>query len=249
MHMKKKFNPLFYLLGYLIYTLKIPVKQGGFKIRFPINMTRVELGWSLLNRYEINERKLVQKFIHSSDRVLELGACIGVVSLTVNKILSEKDKQVSVEPNPEMHYYLEWNRRINNGQFSIEKCIISNQPKNEFFIGGRTFMSSSTFGKGEKILVQGKTLKELIHKYFDFSVIVMDIEGGELDFFRSFNLKNSKIRLIIWEEHYHNGNGMLNKPEIEECYKLLKSYGFVLLEKAKDVEVWARRTYLIKNTM
>lgn len=238
-HIKKGFDLIFYLFGCIIYTFKVPLKQGGFRIKFPSNMTILELGYCILDRYEKTERTLVRKFLRADDKVLEMGACLGVVSLTINQILSEKDKQVSIEPNQDMRYYLEWNRRKNNGQFIIENCIVSTQPQVEFSLGGQAFLSSSTFGKGRKITVQGKTLPQLIHQYFDFSAIVMDIEGGELDFFRSFNLKSSKIRLVIWEEHYHNK--ILTKSEIEECYNLLRSYDFVLLEKSDNVEAWARK--------
>jgi hypothetical protein len=64
----------------------------------------------------------------------------------------------------------------------------------------------------------------------------MDIEGGELEFFRSFDLKNSNIRLIIWETHTRPG--MLTKDELEECYGILTEQGFNIIEKLGDVEAW-----------
>src|SRR5665647_1609191 len=109
-------------------------------------MTKTELGCSLLSEYEKNERKLVKKYLKSDDAVLEMGACIGVVSLTINRILSDKKKQVSVEPNPQMHKYLYENKKNNKGQFYVETCIISKSKEVPFFLGGQAFLGSNTLG-------------------------------------------------------------------------------------------------------
>src|SRR6187401_1090526 len=40
--------------------------------------------------YEKEERELVRRWIHPTDSVLELGACLGVVSCVTNRLLTEK---------------------------------------------------------------------------------------------------------------------------------------------------------------
>lgn len=197
-----------------------------------------ELGASLFSKYEKHERILVSKYLKKEDLVLELGACIGVVSLTINKILEDKSKQVSVEPNPEMFPYLLENKQRNSGEFTIETCIVSKDKEVNFHVGGAAFLSSSISGKGNKIVVKGKSLEELRKEYFDFTALIMDIEGGELNFFRSFDLKNTQIRLIVWETHC-NPN-MLTKEELEECYEILRTQEFKLIEKSGIVEAWIR---------
>jgi hypothetical protein len=122
--------------------------------------------------------------------------------------------------------------------FHIETCIISKQKEVLFFMGGSAFLGSNTLGRGEKVIVIGKTLEEITKKYFDFTAIVMDIEGGELDFFRSFDLKKSKIRLIIWETHV--SPHLLSIDELNECYDILEKQGFKLKEKSSGVECWLR---------
>lgn len=230
--------PIFFVIGKIIKKFNLLVNQGGFKIKFPDFMTATELGCSIVGTYEKNERKLVKKHLKESDYVLELGACIGVVSLTINEILSDKTKQVSVEPNPQMYPYLVQNKKRNNGEFNIETCIVTTNEEVTFYLGGEAFLGSNSFKGENKITVKGKTLEELTKNYFEFTALIMDIEGGELDFFRSFDLSLTKIRLIVMETHQQPDK--LNKEEFDECHTLLKKYGFTLFDASENVEAWHR---------
>lgn len=231
-------KPILSLTGRLIKLFNIPIKQGGFKIKYPELMANWERGYLIFGKYELHERKLITKYIKPNDSVLELGACIGVVALTINKILSDKTKQVSIEPNPQMHDYLYKNKAANNGLFNIETCIVSKSSEVEFYVGGKAFLSSSTLSGDKKVTIPGKSLDDIINQYFPFTVLVMDIEGGELEFFRSFDLKSSNIRLVIWETHVLPN--MLTKKELQECYDLLTAQGFSLKEKSRNVEAWIK---------
>lgn len=237
--MKKILDPMLQLIGIIIKRYNISITQGNHKIKFPKIMTNLELGKQILGTYEKDERKLTEKYLNANDSVLEMGACIGVVSLTINDILYDKSKQVSVEPNPEMLEYLRTNRELNSAKFQIETCIVSKSKEVDFFLGGEAFLGSSLLSGKNKIIVRCKSLEELNKEYFDFSVIVMDIEGGELEFFRSFNLENSKIRLIIWETHCKPN--LLAKSELQECYQILESYSFKFVERVGNVEAWLKK--------
>lgn len=237
--MIKILKPLFYTIGYFLRVFDIPARVGGLKIRFPDNMKLEDLGASFTDSYEKDERILVKKYLKETDSVLELGACVGVVSLTINGLLANKSKQVSIEPNPEMHPYLQKNKEANRGEFSFEKCIVSTDSEVEFSLGGTAFLSSSTFGKSNLVKIEGKTLSKLEMEYFPFTALVMDIEGGELAFYRSFDLSDSSIDTIIYETHV--SSTMLTVGELEECHTLLKSYGFTHAETSGKVEAWIRQ--------
>lgn len=236
--MKTIFHPFFALLGNIIKVFNISVKQDGFNIKFPKIMKPYELGFTILGTYEKNEKLLVKKHIRKDDSVLEMGACIGVISLVINRILLDKKKQVSIEPNPQVFNYLLENKKANKGEFFTETCILSTSPQVDFHLGGKAFLGSSILGTGEKITVPGKTYKELINQYFEFTAIVMDIEGGELEFFRSFPLRDTLVRLVIWETH--ENPLMLSSEELLECYELLRKNGFYFKDKSGNVEVWGR---------
>lgn len=237
--MFKVLNPISSMVGYFIKKYNLIIIIDGLKIKFPSIMKNVELGYSLLGTYEKNERFLVKKYVKPSDKVLEMGACIGVVSCTINRILNDKTKQVSIEPNPYMQDYLLYNKNLNKAQFSIETAIVSNESEIDFFVGGEAFLSSNTIQKkGNKIKLKGIKLQELFDKYFDFNVLVMDIEGGELNFFRNFDIGITSLELVIFETHL--GQNLLNEREYNECFELLIKYGFRKIDEKSNVVVWKK---------
>jgi FkbM family methyltransferase len=235
--------PFFFVLGFIAKKLKVLIAIDGFKIKFPDVIKYTDLGFSFLGGYEKHERKLVKKYLTQNDKVVELGACIGVVSLTINRILTIKTNQVSVEPNPTLYKYLNFNKEINNAHFIIEQSIVTDLEEVKFHLGDSAFLSSSIYGSGKEVKVKGISLEELEKKYFDFTFLVMDIEGSELHFLRAFDLRKHSIRMIILETH--QAPNLLSIEEMNECYELLKLYGFNLIEKIGNVEVWENK--LIPN--
>ena len=71
------------------------------------------------NKLEKTEQDLAQKYIKKDDVVLELGARYGSVSCVINSKLSNKNNQVSVEPDSRVWNALEKNKKINNCGFNI----------------------------------------------------------------------------------------------------------------------------------
>src|SRR5262245_18569089 len=47
--------------------------------------------------YEQDERELITRWIQPEDAVIELGACLGIVSCVTNKLLRDKSRHVVVE--------------------------------------------------------------------------------------------------------------------------------------------------------
>lgn len=235
--MQKILAPFSTVVGKILKSTNLPVYFDNMKIMFPKEMTDWERGFTVTGKHEKHERKLVKKHIHKNDQVLELGACIGVVSITTNRILEDKTKQISVEPNVDMIPYLQKNKEINNAKFTIENAIVSVEKEMDFFSGESAFLSSSTKGNGKPMKIKGTTIEELEQKYFKFSALVMDIEGGELDLLRNFDLSKTGIKKIIWETH---GNGILTAEELNECYDLLKKYGYRFSDNSANVEFWEK---------
>jgi FkbM family methyltransferase len=231
------FKPIAFFIGVLIKQFDCIIHIDNLKIKYPKFMNNTELGFSIFGTYEKSERTLVKKYIKSEFSVLELGACIGAVSCTINRILQDKTRQVSVEPNPDVYDLLLKNRELNNAKFHIENRIVS--PKKEvcFYKGGEAFLGSNSLHKnGNETTIQGVGLSDLIEKYFDFDAIVMDIEGGELEFLENFDISTTSIRVVIFETHL----GILTEQEFLECFKILEKYGFKYVDKHKAVQVWER---------
>ena len=55
------------------------------------------------SKYELKEQILVKSYLKSNYKVLELGARLGIISCTINNILTEKTNQVSVEPDKNIY--------------------------------------------------------------------------------------------------------------------------------------------------
>jgi hypothetical protein len=73
---------------------------------------------------EVTEQELSDKYINSSDVVLELGARYGTVSCLVNKKLNDKKLHYVVEPDSRVWNALEKNKTINSCEFNIMKGVI-----------------------------------------------------------------------------------------------------------------------------
>jgi precorrin-6B methylase 2 len=80
-----------------------------------------------INTVEVDEQKLVKKYIESDDVVLELGARYGTVSCAINNKLKNKKNQVSVEPDDRVWDSLKRNKEVNNCDFNIIEGFISNK--------------------------------------------------------------------------------------------------------------------------
>lgn len=234
----KILSPFFSILGFFAKKLNILTPIDGFKIKFPNVTAYTDLGFSFLGGYEKYERKLIKKYLNPDDRVLEMGACLGVVSLSINRILRNKENQVSVEPNPELYQYLKFNQERNNAKFNIEQSIVTDLEEVKFHPGSSAFLSGTIYGVGEGIKIKGIRLNELEKKYFNFTFLIMDIEGAELNFLRAFDLRKYDFRMIILETHQLPN--LLSVDEFKECHELLKQYNYNLIEKIGRVEVWEK---------
>ncbi len=152
------------------------------------------------NKMEKPEQDLAKKYIKKDDVVLELGARYGSVSCIINSQLSNKNNQVSVEPDSRVWDALEKNAKINNCGFNIIKGFIGEKKMDltnlDFYYGGY----GSTFIYNENSKIQSYTLDEVKKKYnLKFNVLVADCEGFlEVFFDENPNFYND-LRLIIFE--------------------------------------------------
>jgi FkbM family methyltransferase len=187
--------------------------------------------------YEIDERQLVGKFVQPEDSVLELGACLGVVACITNKILREPLRHVVVEANPYCLPALHRNRNLNNCAFLIEHCAVSNQRELTFYLHPKYIVGSTTrLQTGLPVRVPGKSLPELCDRYGSFSVLIMDIEGSELEALRSAGDILRQFRLIIIELH----EWVIGIEGVAECGGILEGAGFKMVERRHITEAWAR---------
>lgn len=216
-------NKPFLLDGLLFYFPKSPLRDVGKKFK----------------NYESSERYMVNKYINENDVVLELGACIGVISCLTNKKLNFSKNHVVVEPNPRMIDFITNNRNLNKCKFLTEQSVISTKKEISFFIYDE-YMSSSLIERSNRkgqieIKVKGTSIEDLEEKLdLNFNTLIMDIEGGELAIIRNSNLE--KINKLIVEYHPE----ILTQEDRKKYESILSENRFELKDKDQNVEFWSK---------
>jgi len=173
------------------------------------------------NIIEKPEQDLTEKYIKENDVVLELGARYGSVSCIINSKLSNKNNQVSVEPDCRVWDALEKNAKINNCEFNIIKGFIGEKKMDLTNLNKCMGGYGSTFIYNENSKIQSYTLDEVKKIYnLKFNVLVADCEGFlEVFFDENPNFYND-LRLIIFEADY------CDKCNYEKIRKSLIKYNF-----------------------
>lgn len=170
--------------------------------------------------------------------MLELGACIGVLSCITNSRLKDPSQHVIVEANSELIPYLELNRNQNNCRFSIENCLVSRTMDGTFYLHDMIVSSSAERKTGREIRVPVRTVEEISQQSgIQFDTLIMDIEGGELAFLSENQEFVRSLKLAIIEFH----DFMIGEEKIAECRKLLSQAGLVKADVQGSVEVWIRQ--------
>ncbi len=236
MNLRKRFNLFKWdvkllLAGWYFTLFKKTYKVEGLDLIVPFSMTDVRFrGYFIIDFYEKQERIYLKRYLPKDATVLELGACLGIVSCITNRLLIHPERHLVVEANPALIPVIQTNQSRNQCQFRIEHCMISDRKINAFYIGKNILMSSNRRQTARKVSVKGCTISELEQKHgLNFNTLIMDIEGGELAILRENKAKLSEFHVIFMEIHPHPE--ILSSAEILECAQILAEAGF---EKVVD---------------
>jgi len=187
--------------------------------------------------YEKAERHLIRKHLSPDARVVELGGCIGVVSCVINRLLRDGARHVVVEPNPSLIPTLTANRDRNGCAFAIEQCLVGDGDSGVFSVG--KLMSGNRVGmrRGRRITVPMRSFYDIERRAgFEADTIVMDIEGGELDFMRLYADALRRTNLVIIEVH----DSILGADGARFVRDTLSAAGLARVETESLTEVWRR---------
>lgn len=155
--------------------------------------------------YEISERRLSKLFIDRSLPIIEIGASIGGVSCTTNRLLLDTSKHVVLECNPLVLPTLHKNRMLNRCKFAIEPIALAYGSETiSFTIDTEHFMLGNVSSEnGKKITVKTTSLAKLLYKYsFNQINLVSDSEGCEIDMVANEpTILRDRVKSIIVETH------------------------------------------------
>jgi len=138
----------------------------------------------LAGSYEQSEMKILPELICSSDKVLEIGAAIGLLGLFCRKVL-KVEKLVSVEPNPTTLTYLRKNYELNGIKPNIIEAALTKDLGPVRFFAQDMFWADSIIGElkhenSKEMIVEGLPFTSLVERVgFVFNALIIDIEGAE----------------------------------------------------------------------
>ena len=213
-------------------------RADGCAFEIPRHLTSAAYRSCFLgDSYEAEERALIRKFVRPGDRVLEVGACLGIVSCVTNKLLRDPRGHVVVEGNPLCLPAIHRNREINGCDFLVENCALSHASDVTFFLHPVYIVGGSTQrGTNRPVRVPGKSLRDLEERYGPFTTLILDVEGAELESFEPAGEFLRQLRLVIVELH----PWAIGEQKVERCRELLRQAGLVLREGAGLTEAWSR---------
>ena len=172
-------------------------------------------------QYEFPERQLLKATIRPGDRVLEIGACLGVISILAARLAGGGQNVVSYEANPALEKEIRANYEFNRLYPKlIMKAVTPEGGTSVFYISHEAYGSSSQQVEGAWTLeVESESINQAIMDH-DPSVLVVDAEGAEIQLLQHADLRN--IRAAIVEFH-----PMLTGEEgIAEAKDALSAKGF-----------------------
>lgn len=150
--------------------------------------------------YERAELFMLQNSLLPDDVVMELGTGIGFISAWCAKLCGNKNV-FSYECNLNLKPYIKALHQLNNVSPTVNYGMLSHFPQAKNFYLSPNFWASSpldTISDSELTIVPSLSFTEQKNK-INPTALVVDIEGGEYDFFLHANLDG--IRLIVLELH------------------------------------------------
>ena len=141
--------------------------------------------------------------------IVDVGAHHGVYSILLGKLAQQKKgKVIAVEPNPKTFQILQENVRLNNLEDTVkcERVAIMERAGTFQFTDNE---DQSRIGKSNVTVgfdVDAIPLSSLLSKYSvaDVDVLIIDVEGAELNVLRSIDWEHHRFRKIFCELHPYN---------------------------------------------
>ncbi len=131
--------------------------------------------------YEAPERAIVRRLLVPGDRVLEGGACLGVVSMIAARIVGPENI-VSYEPFPRSFALLQKNLQLNNLPVRcVQGALAAESGTIRFYVSDNPLGNSSIARDGKSVIeVAAHGIVEAAAE-ISANALLLDIEGAEID--------------------------------------------------------------------
>jgi FkbM family methyltransferase len=201
------------------------------------------LGQLQSGEYERPEINGLSMVVRPGDRVLELGAGLGIISALAGRAAGKSGRVLSYEANPALIADTQAFFAANGvANVTMLNAVLVNEtdPKpRQFYLAG-SFAESSLLGvKGRgsrgKVTVRAESISQVLANYKP-DVLICDIEGAEVDLFPAFPA--STLRAAVIELHPDR----LSPAQIQSIHDGMVAQGLhrQLPGPGGTVEVYAR---------
>lgn len=190
-------------------------------------------------KYEGQEIAGALHVVREGDNVLELGAGIGIVGAVVSKNCKPA-RVISFEANPSLIPHIRTLYKLNGIEKRHEvrnEVLVSalERPKTMAFHVHNSFLGSSLSGDAARAreTVDIATADfEAVRVELKPDVILMDIEGGELDILNHASLEGVRAIVIEFHPKAYDVSGM------RRCKRILRDAGFEPISDLSTRLVW-----------
>lgn len=191
------------------------------------------------SRYEWQEIQGAMEVVREGETVLELGVGIGMVGAAVAKNCAPK-RVVAFEANPALIPHIEALYRVNklSDLISVRNEVLisaEDRPDTIPFYIHYSFLGSSLSldpNRAKEMVQVATTSYEALRQEISPDVILMDIEGGELNFLEHADLAGVRAIVIEFHPRKYGPEGM------RRCKNILRDEGFSALEAFSSNHVW-----------
>ena len=211
------------------------IKRKNYKLCFfPTPFSRTL--WIEPDYWEEQDEFFIS-YVKKGDKIIDVGANIGTITLTCATKTGENGKVYSIEPNPVIFSYLESNIKLNNMKNvkTFNNAIGNKRGTVDFSIirsDGQSKIIENEF-KNDPVVQQGKIIRvpvlsidQLDIQEPEFSLLKIDVEGYEKFVILGANKIIKKINCIYFEVIAKNYKKYGYTPK--EIFDLLIKEGFKL---------------------
>lgn len=181
--------------------------------------------------YEKPEARIVQHALKPNDIVLELGTGLGFISALCAKNVGS-ERVYTFEANPALESIIQENYRLNDVSPHLEICLLGETVGEITFYLMKSFWSSTTVKRypgAKPVQVPMKSFNEEVQRIRP-NFLIIDIEGGEIDFIHYASLNG--ISKVCIELHPH----VIGMAAVAEVVDFFVSQGFQEVAAISDDE-------------
>jgi len=213
------------------------IEVDGIRMRVDERMSEFNIRKLMTGRHTRHERSLVIDRLRDDDTLMELGGGIGMVAIACSQKIGS-DRVHSYEANPELESLIRDNYALNDVSPTLRMMMLGAEAGSRtFHLAERFSHSSAQLGGAGTRPVEVPVEPANGHlAETGANVLVVDIQGGEVEFFEVAEL--SRVRLLLVELHPF----IIGLSGVRAVRSKLRDENFVLVERSGQSYIFERST-------